>query len=150
MEHSSAQNRFPRQVRLVRAREFEQVLRRPDLRISAGPLRLNAVFNRMHGARLGLVVGKKAVSRASARNRIKRVIRERFRTTRGDLPAADLVVRVVGPIGRTELHAQLDRLFRELIAKGRPASGSGAESSDGGRIRTSEPEPEQGRDIVSG
>lgn len=114
VEHISVNESFPRQARLIRAREFEQVLRRPDARLRAGPLRLNVVFNRMHHARLGLVVGKKAVAQASDRNRIKRVIRDRFRRIRAELPAADLVVRVVGPLSRAQLHRQLDRLFDDL------------------------------------
>lgn len=105
---------FSRQQRLTRAREFEQVLRRPDVRLKAGPLRLNLVFNRMQHARLGLIVGKKAVARASARNRIKRVLRDRFRTAQHELPAVDLVVRVVGPVDRARLHRHLDRLFAEI------------------------------------
>jgi ribonuclease P protein component len=73
----------------------------------------------MHCARLGLVVGKKAVARASARNRIKRVIRDRFRRERAGLDAVDLVIRVVAPISRADLHRQLERLFTELEARGR-------------------------------
>ena len=111
---------FTRQLRLTRAREFEQVLRRPEARLKAGPLRLNLVFNRMQHARLGLIVGKKAVARASARNRIKRVIRDRFRTAQHELPAVDLVVRVVGPVDRTRLHRHLDRLFTEIKALSAP------------------------------
>ena len=76
----------------------------------------------MHCARLGLVVGKKAVTRASARNRIKRVIRERFRRERCGLGSVDLVVRVVGPIRRSELHRQLDRLVVELKSKAAKAA----------------------------
>ena len=110
----SANQSFSRQLRLTRAREFEKVLRRPEARLKAGPLRLNLVFNRMHHARLGLIVGKKAVARASGRNRIKRVIRDRFRTAQHELPAADLVVRVVGEVDRARLHRHLDRLISEL------------------------------------
>jgi ribonuclease P protein component len=68
----------------------------------------------MQHARLGLIVGKKSVARASARNRIKRVIRERFRQAQDRLPAVDLVIRVVAPINRAQLHRHLDRLVAEL------------------------------------
>lgn len=114
MAHPPVNQSFPRQLRLTRAREFEQVLRRPDVRLGSGPLRLNLVFNRMQHARLGLIVGKKSVARASARNRIKRVIRDRFRKAQTELPPVDLVVRVVGPVGRVHLHRHLDRLLAEL------------------------------------
>ncbi len=68
----------------------------------------------MQHARLGLIVGKKAVARASARNRIKRVIRERFRTAGDRIPAVDLVVRITAPVERARLHRQLDRLLGQL------------------------------------
>jgi ribonuclease P protein component len=120
VEHTSTSQRFPRQARLTRARDFEQVLRKPDFRLSAGPLRLNVVFNRMHTARLGLIVGRKSVSRATARNRIKRVIRDRFRRVRSELASVDVVVRVVAPVTRTDLHRHLDHLLTELMQKTNP------------------------------
>jgi ribonuclease P protein component len=71
----------------------------------------------MQSARLGMVVGKKAIKRASARNRVKRIIREHFRRQREACAGTDAVVRVLGPIGREELHRQLDRLFADLAIK---------------------------------
>ena len=68
----------------------------------------------MQHARLGLIVGKKAVPKASARNRIKRVIRERFRTVQTELPPVDIVIRVVGPVHRGRLHQHLDKLLDEV------------------------------------
>lgn len=108
---------FPRAARLTRSRDFERVLRRPDLRLKAGPLRLSAVFTRMHCARLGLVVGRKAINRAPARNRVKRIIREHFRRQRRALNGIDTVIRVLGPVARADLHRQLDRLFADLATK---------------------------------
>ena len=70
----------------------------------------------MQHARLGLVVGKKAVSKATERNRIKRVIREHFRKAGAEMPAVDLVVRVVAPVDRLQLHRHMDRLLTELEA----------------------------------
>ena len=78
------------------------------------PRDLCRTFSAATGNKISFSVGKKAVARASARNRIKRVIRDRFRTAQHDLPAVDLVVRVVGPVDRARLHRHLDRLFLEL------------------------------------
>ena len=68
----------------------------------------------MPSARLGLVVGKRAIARAHARNRVKRIIRDRFRRQRLRLGGIDLVVRVLGPVSAPELHQRLDVLFADL------------------------------------
>lgn len=69
---------------------------RPPTRMRQGPLRLLALPNRMHGARLGLVVPKRVLKRAVDRNRAKRQIRESFRLARPGLPAWDIVIIVTG------------------------------------------------------
>jgi ribonuclease P protein component len=43
-------------------------------------------------ARLGLAISKKNCRRATARNRLKRIIRESFRTHLGELEGLDIVV----------------------------------------------------------
>ncbi len=76
----------------------------------------------MHTARLGLVIGKKAIARAHDRNRAKRIIRSRFRHARPALGDVDLVVRVVAPTSDRELHTALDSLFTQLENKAREDS----------------------------
>lgn len=110
-------NTFPRLARMTRPGEFEAALRRPDFRLQKGPLRLNAVFTRMQTARLGLIVGKKAVPQAQARNRIKRIIRNRFRMIRFDLGSLDIVFRVVDQPSPARLHRDLDDLFSRVEEK---------------------------------
>lgn len=105
---------FPRCARLVRASDFERALRNPEFRIRRGALRLVAVANKMQTARLGLIVGKRAVAKAHERNRIKRIIRARFRTGRRRLAGFDLVIRVTDPLRPQELHTALEGLFAEL------------------------------------
>lgn len=105
---------FPRCARLIRASDFEHALRNPEFRIRRGALRLVAVANKMQTARLGLIVGKRAVAKAHERNRIKRIIRERFRTGRCRLAGFDLVIRVTHPSRPRELRSALDGLFAEL------------------------------------
>jgi ribonuclease P protein component len=71
-------------------------------------------------ARLGIAVAKKAVGAAVARNRIKRVIREYFRQTRGQLPALDIVVQARPAAARTGndgLRKSLERHWQELIKR---------------------------------
>ncbi|MFW6092375.1 MAG: ribonuclease P protein component [Pseudomonadota bacterium] len=105
---------FPPEVRLCHAREFDHVFRAATLRKRRGPLRLSAVANRMHTARLGLVVGKRALPKAHQRNRAKRVLRDTFRRRRRNLPPMDIVIRVTGPAPNDLYRASLEALLSEL------------------------------------
>ena len=106
-----AAERFGRGHRLLLKRDFDAVLREPQLRLRRGPLWGAARPNDVGVARLGLVVAKKVLRRAVDRNRVKRVIRESFRKRRG-LPALDIVVRLTEPRRLSLDHA--DRLFAAL------------------------------------
>ncbi len=82
---------FPPSCRLRQSTEFGRVFR--DSRRSQD--RYFTVLGRRNdrtGARLGLAISKKACKSAVGRNRLKRIIRESFRTARLGLPDIDLVV----------------------------------------------------------
>jgi len=68
----------------------------------------------MHTARLGLVVGKRALPRAHERNRAKRVLRETFRRRRATLPAMDIVIQVTGDAASEAYRASFARLLDQL------------------------------------
>lgn len=106
--------RFPRGYRLTRPSEFDRVFRSARVRSRHGVIRLFAVSNDLSTARLGLVVGKRAVPRAHDRNRAKRVLRETFRRRRRELPSMDIVVQVTGPAGKPEYRAALESLLARL------------------------------------
>jgi len=91
---------FARCHRLTRTDEFSSVFGfRRAIRGSLLTLHYRPRPEGGNGARLGVVVAKKLLRRAVDRNRFKRIIRERFRCQRDDLPAVDLVVRLtVKPI----------------------------------------------------
>lgn len=111
---------FGRARRLLRKKQFDQVLRGASVRAGRGPLRLAARDNDLETARLGLIVGKRMLPRAVDRNRAKRVIRESFRQA-GELPPMDIVVRVGAP-GATVSVGDADRLFgalAEIVARRR-------------------------------
>lgn len=105
---------FPRSARLTKASEFTRVFRAATVRRRGGALRISALSNRMHGARLGLVVGKRALPRAHDRNRAKRVLRETFRQRRLDLPAMDIVVQVTGAASNDDYRRAFERLLSQL------------------------------------
>lgn len=70
-------------------------------------------------ARLGLAVGRRVSKRAVDRNRLKRLVRERFRLCAAALPPVDLVVTAkpgAAAATRAVLHADLERLFRRVAA----------------------------------
>ena len=80
-------------------------------------LTLVVLAGRAPEARLGLAISARAVPLATRRNRIKRLARESFRTRRGELPAADLVLQAragAGAAGAEELRSTLERLWRRV------------------------------------
>ena len=103
---------FGRAKRLLRKKQFDEVLRGATVREGRGALRLAGRDNELEMARLGLIVGKRMLPRAVDRNRAKRVIRESFRQADG-LPAMDIVVRVTVPAAKVAV-ADADRLFGAL------------------------------------
>src|SRR5690606_35222055 len=67
-----------------------------------------------HGARLGLVIGKRMAPLSVTRNTIKRVIREAFRQRRAELPPRDYVFRLYRRGEPTPLR-QLKRQVRQEV-----------------------------------
>lgn len=119
--------RFPRAARLLAPTQFKAVLAdRKALR--SKHLRLQRIANAGPGARLGITVPKRQVPLATARNRIKRLIRDAFRKVRGDLPALDIVLAVTArpepdaPGLAAELDGLLARLIRDRTTAVSPAS----------------------------
>lgn len=85
---------FPKQARLLRASEFKRVF---DARNSASDawIVLYGAASESGHPRIGLTVSRR-VGSAVVRNRWKRLLREAFRTTQGQLSPLDLVCVVRG------------------------------------------------------
>ena len=93
---------FPRSCRLLKTDDFSSVFNFSK-RKTGRFLTVYVKPNRVDRARLGVVVGKKQLRTAVARNYAKRIIREAFRLQRLNLPALDYVVRVTRPISKSEV-----------------------------------------------
>lgn len=79
--------------------------------------------NAAAGARLGLIVGKRAAPRAVDRNRVKRLVRTVHRRLLGELDGLDVVVQLKGnPRDRDNaaLVKELEILLLGLAAPGEP------------------------------
>ena len=106
--------------RLRRREDFEAVLAAPSPALMS-PCFVVRTLPRLAGpARLGIIVSRRALARAVARNRAKRLVRETFRALGHKLPPADVVVLVRSACGRTSaaaarasLAALLGQLARE-------------------------------------
>ena len=74
--------------------------------------------NQADHSRLGLIVGKKKISHAADRNRVKRRMRESFRMRQNDLPQLDIIALIRNNPGAQEdsqLSIQIGDLFDRLI-----------------------------------
>ena len=105
--------RFGRRLRLLDGARFDAVF---DYRRRAHSAHFCAHVapNELGHARLGIAVSKRTAKKATARNRIKRIIRESFRRQRRGLGAVDYVV--VAKAGGAlvvsdELRAEMERLW---------------------------------------
>lgn len=86
---------FPPQLRLKNAGEFDFVFEQP-FRSSSRYFTVLARPNQRDCPRLGLVISKRCARAAVERNRLKRLIRESFRSDQARLTGLDIVV-----IGKT-------------------------------------------------
>lgn len=109
-------HKFPRSARLLSAHDYTQVFNSGAIRAgsSAGTVIALSVSD-VH-SRLGIIVAKKNVRLAINRNRIKRLVREYFRSH--PLPASMSLVFIAkhgaGRLSNAEVNGDLDHLWRKL------------------------------------
>ena len=111
---------FPKSCRLLDSSAYEYVFNKPDFRISNQYILILGRKSPTGGARLGVIVAKKNIARATARNRVKRVIREAFRTSRSLLPSCDLVVlsrKGLNLLDNEKCRTCIDELLEEIKRK---------------------------------
>jgi ribonuclease P protein component len=110
---------FGKNRRLLKSSDYTEVFDNNSVRVAHPNLLLLSQPNGTETSRLGLVIGKKNVPTAVARNKIKRVVRETFRLT--ELPVAvDLVFlarKDLGKLSSAELAALIRQSWGRLTAR---------------------------------
>lgn len=109
---------FTKQRRLLTSAQFQFVFDRAPIKASHPTLLILAKPNTETHARIGLVIGKKHVKTAVERNRLKRLIRESFRTRQ--LPALDVIVLAragAGTLDNDEVLKILNGLWQRVSKK---------------------------------
>lgn len=108
--------RFARQQRLLSSSDYQYVFAQPS-RFSDRHLTLFVRSNARTYARLGLAIPKRQIKRAVQRNRLKRVIRESFRTWQSKLVGLDIIVMARSGAERLtnlELRNALDKHWHKI------------------------------------
>ena len=85
-------NSFARCVRLTSKEDFKHVFDHVEGRVSDKVFLILTSRNILTKSRLGLIVAKKHVNKATDRNRVKRYIRESFRLRQHELGFQDIIV----------------------------------------------------------
>ena len=107
-------NEFCRNKRLLKKADYDAVFGKATKWATS---EFNFLYrnNDIGHARLGLAISKKTVGKAHERNRVKRLLRETFRTT--TLPALDVVVlakRGIENVKNPTLIANLNKAWGKL------------------------------------
>ena len=109
------EEQHPKSRRLLTSRDYSRVFLDPVKFFQPGLLILCRA-NDEGFARLGMAVSKKNLPRAVDRNRVKRIIRESFRQSIGNI-AVDVVVLTRNPIvnmDNTQIFKQLDWMWHRV------------------------------------
>ncbi len=114
-------NAFTKSMRLLNSKDFQTVFDDAPLRTSHQHFLFLARINSLDSPRLGLVIAKKHIRHAVDRNRMKRLIRETFRSKQQQLKGLDVIVLarkgmndVTNAVLIEHLNGQWDRLIRRL------------------------------------
>ncbi len=112
---------FPRQRRLLTAGDYRWVFDKADFKVSDQHLLILARPAQTPDSRLGLVIAKKHIKHAADRNRIKRILRESFRTLEQPFDSPlDIVVlarKGLDELDKPVLHKLFNKQWRRLAKK---------------------------------
>ncbi len=107
---------FKPEQRLTSASQFDAVFKKPLRSRDRYFLLLSRQSPCTH-TRLGLIVSKKRIRKAVARNRVKRIIRDSFRLHQHQLPAVDVVLlayQSADTANSQDLRLSLDKHWKKL------------------------------------
>ena len=113
---------FPHSAKLSQPSHYQRVFGDPAYKVSNHAFLLLAVPASASNSRIGIVVAKKHIRRATRRNRIKRLVREQFRL-KPLLTSLDLVVLARSAADRLDnsgVRRELDTLWQQLEQKAAP------------------------------
>jgi ribonuclease P protein component len=100
-----------RDARLVDKADFDRVFA-DNQRARTDYVMVMAHPNQAGYPRLGMVIAKRLLARAVDRNRVKRCVRESFRSVLAELPACDFVVRLIAKPNPGDEARDLSRTFK--------------------------------------
>lgn len=118
MANIKASFKFSRSLRLLTAKEFNEVFSAPKAKLTCSGFLILTKPNLVNNARLGFVFGKKNIKLAVTRNRFKRIFREHFRHNYQQLGSYDLVVLALKNAATTSeknLKHQLPIAWQKLV-----------------------------------
>lgn len=117
--------RYSRDCRLLTAAQYQRVFKHCEHKSSDRLITLLATANGLDRPRLGTVVSIKATGNAVKRNRVKRLIRESFRSRQTQFAGFDLVVLVrpgISERSNQQIIRTLDNHWRTIAAHAHTAS----------------------------
>lgn len=117
--------RYSRDCRLLTAAQYQRVFKHCEHKSSDRLITLLAAANGLDRPRLGTVVSIKATGNAVKRNRVKRLIRESFRSRQTQFAGFDLVVLVrpgISERSNQQIIRTLDNHWRTIAAHAHTAS----------------------------
>ena len=110
---------FPHRLRLTTDDQFKKVFRSAR-KISTEMCAVFYCYNSLAHPRLGVIVSKKSIGKASERNFFKRVVREGFRLKQHKLGEIDIVFlayKKAGSTSKEKLCRYLEQQWEELILR---------------------------------
>lgn len=108
---------FDKHLRLLTASHYQTVFDHVELKAGSKHFLLLAQMNHQDHARLGLVIAKKHVRTAVARNQIKRIVRESFRLHQHELQGMDIIVlakKGAASLDKPAIHKVMVESWRRL------------------------------------